>query len=106
MRTRAGIPARVLKMLAPASSSVKRRERKTWLPRSWAEDLCGPLECYLLRRLAMPIYDFVCGKCKKKFSLTLSISEYEKTKTRCPKCKSADVRRQISSFQTITSKKS
>jgi putative FmdB family regulatory protein len=54
----------------------------------------------------MPTYDYVCNKCKKKFSLTLSISEYEKTKTRCPKCKSTDVRQQISSFQTITSKKS
>jgi putative FmdB family regulatory protein len=54
----------------------------------------------------MPTYDFLCGKCKKKFSLILSVSEYEKTKARCPKCKSTDVRRQISSFQTITSKKS
>lgn len=54
----------------------------------------------------MPIYEFVCGKCRKKFSLTMSISEYEKKKAACPKCKSSDVKQQISSFQTVTSKKS
>jgi putative FmdB family regulatory protein len=54
----------------------------------------------------MPSYDFVCGKCKKKFSLTMSVSEYEKKKLQCPKCKSKEVKQQISSFQTITSKKS
>jgi putative FmdB family regulatory protein len=54
----------------------------------------------------MPSYDFVCGKCKKKFSLTMSVSEYEKKKLRCPKCKSLEVKQRISSFQTITSKKS
>ena len=54
----------------------------------------------------MPIYEFVCGKCKKKFSLAMSISEYEKKKMHCPKCKSTSVKQQISSFQTVTSKKS
>jgi len=54
----------------------------------------------------MPSYDFRCEKCKKKFTLVLSISEYEKAKFRCPKCKSTRVKQQISSFQTVTSKKS
>jgi putative FmdB family regulatory protein len=54
----------------------------------------------------MPTYDFLCGKCRKKFSLTMSVSDYEKTKIHCPKCKSQEVKQQISSFQTITSKKS
>ncbi|MFC1494829.1 FmdB family zinc ribbon protein [Thermodesulfobacteriota bacterium] len=54
----------------------------------------------------MPVYDFKCEKCKKKFTLTISISEYEKTKFRCPKCKSTRVKQQISSFQAITSSKS
>jgi len=54
----------------------------------------------------MPTYDFLCGKCRKKFSLTMSVSEYEKTKVQCPKCKSKEVKQRISSFQTITSKKS
>jgi putative FmdB family regulatory protein len=54
----------------------------------------------------MPSYDFVCGECKKRFSLTMSVSDYEKKGFRCPKCKSEKVKQQISSFQTITSKKS
>jgi putative FmdB family regulatory protein len=54
----------------------------------------------------MPTYEFVCKKCKKKFSLIMSISEYEKKKAKCPKCKSTDVKQQITSFQAVTSKKS
>ncbi len=54
----------------------------------------------------MPTYEFVCEKCKKSFRVMLSISEYEKKKYACPKCKGKKVRQQISSFQTITSKKS
>jgi len=55
----------------------------------------------------MPTYEFVCKKCKKKFSLIMPISEYEKKKkTQCPKCKSTDVKQQITSFQAVTSKKS
>jgi putative FmdB family regulatory protein len=54
----------------------------------------------------MPTYEFVCQKCKKRFSLLLSVSEYEKKKIKCPKCKSTRVQQQITSFQTITSKKS
>jgi putative FmdB family regulatory protein len=54
----------------------------------------------------MPEYQFKCEKCKKGFSLTISISEYEKKKFRCPKCKSSQVKQQITPFQTKTSKKS
>jgi len=54
----------------------------------------------------MPTYDFVCDGCKKKFTLFMSISDYEKKKYSCPKCKSKKVKQQISSFQTVTSKKS
>jgi len=54
----------------------------------------------------MPNYEFRCENCKKRFSQTLSISEYEKKKPSCPKCKSRNVKQQISSFQTVTSKKS
>ena len=54
----------------------------------------------------MPTYEFVCEKCQKPFTLILSISEHEKTKFRCPKCKSTKVKQQISSFQVTTSKKS
>ena len=54
----------------------------------------------------MPTYEFVCEKCKKRFTLILSISEYEKKKMECPKCKSRKVKQQISSFQAVRSKKS
>ena len=65
-----------------------------------------PLCLPACRRFKMPIYDFMCKKCNKPFTLMLSLSEYEKGKFRCPKCKSTKVQQQISSFQTITSKKS
>lgn len=54
----------------------------------------------------MPDYDFRCEKCNKKFTLQLTIREYEKTKFRCPKCKSTRVKQQIAHFQTVTSSKS
>ncbi|NQT56078.1 MAG: zinc ribbon domain-containing protein [Desulfobacteraceae bacterium] len=54
----------------------------------------------------MPTYDFICEKCNKKFTLIISLSEYEKKKFRCPKCKSTRVKQQVTSFQTVTSKKS
>lgn len=54
----------------------------------------------------MPTYDFMCKKCNKPFTLVMTVAEHDKKKVRCPKCKSTSVRQQISSFQTITSKKS
>jgi putative FmdB family regulatory protein len=54
----------------------------------------------------MPSYDFKCEKCNKKFTLNLTIREYETTKFRCPKCKSVRVKQQITPFQTVTGKKS
>lgn len=54
----------------------------------------------------MPNYEFKCENCHKRFTLTLSISEYERKKMACPKCKSKKLKQQISSFQTVTSKKS
>jgi putative FmdB family regulatory protein len=57
----------------------------------------------------MPTYDFLCEKCRRKFSLMLSIAEFERQtakRIRCPRCKSVRVSRQISGFQVQTSKKS
>ncbi len=54
----------------------------------------------------MPTYEFICEECKKPFSLILKLSEYEKKNFRCPNCNSTKVKQQITSFQTITSKKS
>ena len=54
----------------------------------------------------MPTYEFRCQKCEKRFTLIMSISDYEKKKVQCPKCKSKRVKQQITPFQTKTSKKS
>lgn len=54
----------------------------------------------------MPTYEFFCEKCQESFVLYLRLSEYEKGDYTCPKCKDTDIKRQISSFQTKTSKKS
>ncbi len=35
----------------------------------------------------MPTYEFYCEKCKKTFSVVISISDYDKKKYKCPKCK-------------------
>ena len=53
----------------------------------------------------MPTYDFYCEKCDKYFAITISISDYEKKKFNCPKCK-VKLKQQITNFQTVTSKKS
>jgi putative FmdB family regulatory protein len=52
-------------------------------------------------------YGFRCGKCGKKFEVILSFLEYEakRGRTKCPKCGSLRVSRQISLFEVKTSKK-
>ena len=54
----------------------------------------------------MPMYDFTCKSCKKSFTLTISLAEYEKAKFACPKCKGTKVEQRITPFFAVTSKKS
>jgi len=54
----------------------------------------------------MPSYDFICKECNHRFTVTMSVSEYEKGSTQCPKCKSDKIKRAITQFSVITSKKS
>ncbi len=55
----------------------------------------------------MPVYEYICVECKNRFTLQMTISEYEKKKTiSCPKCKSEDLKRIYSAFTAVTSKKS
>ncbi len=54
----------------------------------------------------MPRYEFMCEKCKKPFELIMTISEREKAKPHCPKCKGTKVTSQLSGFMTQTAKKS
>jgi len=54
----------------------------------------------------MPTYEYLCKKCRKKFSLFMSISAHDEKKVRCPKCKSTQVEQRLNSFVAVTSKKS
>jgi putative FmdB family regulatory protein len=59
--------------------------------------------------LVMPTYEFLCQKCAKPFERICSLEEYDrqaKKRTKCPKCGSTSVVRQISAVQVKTSKKS
>ncbi len=56
----------------------------------------------------MPDYKFVCKKCRRRFSKTLTMTEYEKKKKRikCPHCGSTSVERRFDPFYVMTPKKS
>jgi putative FmdB family regulatory protein len=59
------------------------------------------------RRLhEMPVYDFKCVDCKKRFSMTLSVADRSKNRIKCPKCSSKKVEQQYESVYAVTSKKS
>ena len=51
----------------------------------------------------MPRYEFMC---EKSFELTMTISEREKAKPTCPKCKGTKVSPQLGGFMGQTAKKS
>jgi putative FmdB family regulatory protein len=55
----------------------------------------------------MPTYDYRCSKCKKKFSMVMSIKDHDAKKTKCPKCGgSKEVQQLITAFTAKTSRKS
>ena len=54
----------------------------------------------------MPRCEFLCEKCQKPFELTMTISEHEKAKAKCPTCKGTKVIRQFSGFMAQTATKS
>jgi putative FmdB family regulatory protein len=68
---------------------------KTWLTAGYQEG-----------GVPMPTYEYRCADCNKKFSTFLTISEHEKKKVTCPKCKSTRVIQQFSNFFAVTSSKS
>ena len=51
----------------------------------------------------MPRYEFLC---EKSFELTMTISEREKAKVKCPTCKVTKVTPQLGGFMAQTKKKS
>lgn len=54
----------------------------------------------------MPVYEYVCLNCKKKFSETKPVSEYNPARVKCPKCKSKKIEQRWTSVSVTTSKKS
>ncbi len=54
----------------------------------------------------MPRYVFACRDCNKEFDLVLHISDLDKGGWKCPHCGSTNVRRMVTTFSAITSKKS
>jgi len=54
----------------------------------------------------MPTYEYECKKCGHAFSLTMPMSEHEKKKVKCPKCKAENVKQLVGSVFVTTSKKS
>ena len=54
----------------------------------------------------MPVYEYACVACKKKFSETKPVSDYDPKAVRCPKCKSRKVERRWSTVNVETSRKS
>jgi putative FmdB family regulatory protein len=60
----------------------------------------------ILGEVSMPTYDFRCGGCRKKYTLTMSISERDRKRIKCPKCGSSKAEVIFSSFFAKTSRKS
>jgi len=54
----------------------------------------------------MPTYEYRCLNCKKKFTLVMSVSDFDRKKPKCPKCRSRRIEQLIQPFFAVTSKKS
>ena len=54
----------------------------------------------------MPQYDFLCEKCNKEVSLTLTFSEREKGDFKCPQCGGKNLQPLMATFFSKTSRKS
>jgi putative FmdB family regulatory protein len=53
----------------------------------------------------MPLYEYFCRKCHKKFGEVLTIKEHDTKQIRCPKCKGTDVDKVIEPFFAKTASK-
>lgn len=54
----------------------------------------------------MPNYEFRCAECRKRFAMTMSITQRSQGRIKCPKCGSRKVETVFSGFFAKTSKKS
>jgi putative FmdB family regulatory protein len=54
----------------------------------------------------MPTYEYICVKCGEQFTRIMSLKEFEAGQVTCPKCKSGEVKQQMSQIIPKTSRKS
>ena len=54
----------------------------------------------------MPVYEYQCQGCRHQFTVALTITEHDKLKVECPKCKNKKVEQRMSAFYAKTAKKS
>ena len=54
----------------------------------------------------MPTYEFLCLKCQKEFTVTMTIRERGEKQPACPACGSTELEAQFTSVITKTSRKS
>jgi putative FmdB family regulatory protein len=55
---------------------------------------------------AMPMYEYRCTKCRKRFGRQEAIAEHGRRRPACPKCKSRAVEQVYSAFFAKTGRKS
>jgi putative FmdB family regulatory protein len=54
----------------------------------------------------MPVYEYFCERCQKDVTLAMSISDHERGGAKCPTCGSTELRPQVGTFFSKTSRKS
>lgn len=54
----------------------------------------------------MPLYEYYCEKCQREVTVTMSLSEREKSGAACPTCGSRSMRPLVGNVFTQTSRKS
>ncbi len=54
----------------------------------------------------MPSYEYFCKECKKTFTVVMTLSEYDKARVACPKCKSKKVEQKPAAFFAVSARKS
>ncbi|MGN6384601.1 MAG: FmdB family zinc ribbon protein [Verrucomicrobiota bacterium] len=53
----------------------------------------------------MPLYEYICNKCHKKFGEVLTIKEHESKAIKCPRCNGDDLEKVIEPFFARTASK-
>jgi putative FmdB family regulatory protein len=54
----------------------------------------------------MPLYDYVCLDCQKRFDIFLTYAEYGKKAVKCQHCQSANIRRRVPRVRVAKSEES